>query len=164
MYKFKKITIEWSYPKEFESVLIDSRMNDIGIYYITRKFGSSESNLYIGKTTYSFISRLDSHKWNWLNDYRGKKCVRLGKVITPKNISNEELYQLINDAERTLIYTMSDRLKKNIVSTQTCNPNYRLKITNVGYRGGIPSEVYIPDKEWIEEEFYDSNILESQSF
>ena len=75
----------------------------------------------------------------------------MGKVNFPKNISDEEPYQLINDAERTLIYTMGDRLKKNIVSTQTCNPIYRLEITNLGYRGNILLEVFIPDEEWIEE-------------
>lgn len=149
IHKYKKITIKWSYPKEIESILGDERMYDIGIYYITRKFGNKESNLYIGKTTYSFFSRLDCHRWNWLSDYRGKKFVRLGKVISPVNISDEELYQLINDAERTLIYTMGDRLKKNIVSTQTCNPNDRLKITNVGYRGDILPEVFISDEYWI---------------
>lgn len=159
MHKFKKITIEWSYPKEIESILMDERMNDIGIYYITRKFANKESNLYIGKTTYSFFSRLDCHRWNWLNDYRGKKYVRLGKVISSKNISDDELRQLINDAERTLIFTMGDRLKKNIVSTLTCNPNYRLKIKNVGYRGDIFSEVYIPDEQWIEEVFCEADML-----
>lgn len=153
MPKFKKITIEWSYPKEFDKILQHECMKEIGIYYITRKFGNKEGNLYIGKTTYSFFSRLECHRWNWLSDYRGKKFVRLGKVIAPKNISDEELHQLINDAERTLIYTMGDRLKKNIVSTLSCNPSYRLKIKNVGYRGDVLPEVYISDEDWIEEEF-----------
>lgn len=159
MHKFKKIMIEWSYPIEFDRILQYECMKEIGLYYITRKFGNKESNLYIGKTTYSFFSRLDCHRWNWLNNYRGKKFVRLGKVISPKNISDEELRQLINDAECTLIYTMGDRLKKNIVSTLSCNPNYRLKIKNVGYRGDILPEVFISDEEWIEEVVYEADIL-----
>lgn len=152
MHKFKKITIQWSYPKEIESILMDESMNEIGLYYITRKFGNKESNLYIGKTTYSFFSRINCHRCDWLSNFRGKKFVRLGRVISPRNISDEELYQLINDAERTLIYTMGrDNLKQNIVSTQSCNPNYRLKIKNVGYHGDIFPEVFILDEEWIEE-------------
>lgn len=152
MLKYKKITIEWSYPKEFDRILQYECMNDIGIYYITRKFGNSVSNLYIGKTTYSFFSRLDCHRWNWISSYRGTKYVRLGRIVSPQNVSGEELKQLINDAERTLIFTMRDVLIKNKVSTQTSYPRYRLKINNVGYRGDILPEVFISDEEWIEEE------------
>lgn len=71
----------------------------------------------------------------------------MGKIISPKNVSDEELKQLINDEERTLIFTMRDSLKKNKVSTQTSYPKYRLKITNVGYRGDILPEVFISDEE-----------------
>ncbi len=45
----RKITIEWSYPMEIESILYDKRMSDIGIYYIARRFGNHVSDLYIGK-------------------------------------------------------------------------------------------------------------------
>jgi len=159
MHKYKKITIEWSYPIEFDRILQYECMNEIGLYYITRKFGNKESNLYIGKTTYSFFSRLDCHRWSWLSNYKGKKFVRLGKIISPKNISDEELRQLINDAECTLIYTMGDRLKKNIVSTLSCNPNYRLKIKNVGYRGDILPEVFISDEDWIEEVVCEADMI-----
>ncbi len=40
----RKITIEWSYPMEIESILYDKRMSDIGIYYITRRFGNHISD------------------------------------------------------------------------------------------------------------------------
>ena len=33
----RKITIEWSYPMEIESILYDKRMSDIGIYYILQE-------------------------------------------------------------------------------------------------------------------------------
>ena len=59
----RKITIEWPYPIEIEDILYDERMSDIGIYYITRRFGNHISDLYIVKTVYSYGSRLESHYW-----------------------------------------------------------------------------------------------------
>ena len=124
-------------------------MNDIGIYYISRKFGENQSILYIGKTTYNFGSRLESHKEYWIDTYRGEKYVRLGRIVHPKNISEEELKTLINDAERTLIFYLSNmdeyKLIANIVSTKSTNFDNILKITNIGYRGQLPKELFIPE-------------------
>lgn len=144
----RKITIQWSYPMDIDRILNDERMSDIGIYYITRKFGEHISDLYIGKTTYSFKSRLESHWWYWLDDYRGKKSVRLGKIVNPQNLSEEDLKQLINDVEATLIFCLRRQLIHNTKCKNSCNPSQRLRIINVGRRGNIPAEVYIPDEEW----------------
>ena len=146
----RRVTIEWSYPMDIDNILLDERMQDIGIYYITRKFGNNVSNLYIGKTIYSFGSRLESHKWFCTDNYRGRKEVRLGTIVKPKYLNNEELYQLISDVEATLIYLMSDSLIHNNKCTLSCNPSQRIKITNIGYRGDLPSEMYIKDEDWIE--------------
>ena len=145
----RRVTIDWSYPKEIDSILQDVRMQDIGIYYITRKFGHSVSNLYIGKTIYSFQSRLESHRWFWTDNYRGRKEVRLGTIVKPKYIETEDLYQLISDVEATLIYLMSDTLIHNSKCTVSCNPSQRLLITNTGWRGDLPEEMYISDEDWI---------------
>lgn len=149
MAKYRRITIEWSYPIEINSILQKDCMNDIGIYYISRKFGEKQSILYIGKTTYSFCSRLESHKEYWLDTYRGKKYVRLGKIVSPKNISEAELKELINDAERTIIFYLSNmdehELVANVVSTKSTNFDNTLKITNTGYRGQLPKELFIPE-------------------
>ena len=56
----RRVTIEWSYPMDIDNILLDERMQDIGIYYITRKFGKNVSNLYIGKTIYSFGSSMST--------------------------------------------------------------------------------------------------------
>ncbi len=146
----RKITIEWSYPIDVNNILCDERMYNIGLYYITRNFGGHLSDLYIGKTTYNYKSRLESHLWYWLNNYRGKKFVRLGTIVKPKNISQENLKQVINDAEATLIFIMRNQLLHNIMCTVSCNPSQRLRIINIGRRGNIPSEVYIPDNDWKE--------------
>ena len=134
----RKINIEWSYPMEIDHILSDERMNDIGIYYITRNFGGHISDLYIGKTIYSYKSRLESHHWYWLNDYRGKKYVRLGTIVKPDCLSDENLKQLINDAEQILIFCMRKQLIHNIMGKNTCNPSQNLQITNTGWRGNIP--------------------------
>lgn len=147
----RKITIEWSYPMEIDNILLDERMEEIGLYYITRDFGGKKTDLYIGKTTYSYKSRLESHWWNWIDDYRGKKYVRLGKIIKPKNLHGDELKQLITDCESTLIFCMRFHLKHNVMCTNTCNMTERLQICNTGWRGNLPETLFIPDDEWIDE-------------
>lgn len=144
----RRVTIEWSYPMDIDNILLDERMQDIGIYYITRKFGNNVSNLYIGKTIYNFGSRLESHRWFWTDNYRGRKEVRLGTIVKPKYLNNEELHQLISDVEATLIYLMSDSLIHNNKCTLSCNPSQRIKITNIGYRGDLSSEMYIKDEDF----------------
>lgn len=150
MAKYRRITIEWSYPIEINNILLKDCMSDIGIYYISRKFGEKESILYIGKSIHNFGSRLNKHKQEWLDTYRGRKYVRLGRIVRPKNISEEELKELINDAERTLIFYTSQidnnhELVANVVSTQSTTFNNILKITNIGYRGQLESEIFIPE-------------------
>ena len=148
--QMRRVTIEWSYPMDIDNILLDERMKDIGVYYTTRKFGNNVSNMYIGKTIYSFGGRLESHRWFWTDDYRGRKEVRLGTIVKPKYLNNEELYQLISDVEATLIYLMSDSLIHNNKCTLSCNPSERIKITNIGYRGDLPPEMYIKEEDGIE--------------
>ena len=45
----RKITIDWLYPMDINNILVDSRMNDIGIYYITRNFGGKIVLFILGK-------------------------------------------------------------------------------------------------------------------
>ena len=146
----RKITLDWSYPMDINRILYDERMGDIGIYYITRIFGGKVSDLYLGKTTYGFGSRLESHVWNWLDRYRGSKQVRLGYLVSPIRLSDEDRRILINDAEMTLIWLMRDSLIHNKQCTQYCCPANRLLIKNIGYRGNLLSEMYISDDSWYE--------------
>ncbi len=156
MVRYRNITIKWDYPIEFSSILRKETMNGIGLYYISRKFGSKESMLYIGKTTYSFYSRLDSHNVYKIDKYRGKKFVRLGHIVSPQNISDDELKELINDAEKTIIFYVSNFndcvLVDNIDCRQSISYNNKLKIRNIGYRGQLPKELFIPEDMLIEEE------------
>jgi len=144
----RKITIDWSYPMDYERILLNERMKNVGIYYITRTFGGKTTDLYIGKTIDAFGHRLESHWWGWLNDYRGVKQVRLGTIVSPARLSEEKRNVLINDAEMTLIF-LQRTLIKNKQCRQSCNPSNRLVITNTGYRGNLPAEMYISDEEWL---------------
>ncbi len=147
---YKSITIEWSYPVEFSNILTQESMKDIGLYCISRVFGKNESFLYIGKTIHSFGSRLRSHEKQWLDSYRGTKYVRLGRIVKPARLSSAKMKQLINDAEKTLIFYMNNEdehgLIANVVSTKTTKPNEDLLIKNTGFRGMLPKKVYIPAK------------------
>lgn len=142
-----KIIIDWTYPMDMKNILDDERMEDTGIYYITRIFGRKVSDLYIGKTIYSFGSRLSSHSKYWLDNYRGNKQVRLGYIISPKTLSEKIKKELIDDAERTIIWLMRDSLIHNKQCMNNCKPKHRLHITNIGYRGNLPSEMYFSDEE-----------------
>ena len=103
----------------------------------------------MARTTYNFRSRLSSHKKDWLDTYRGEKFVRLGRIVSPKRISNEERKELINDVEKSLIFYISNidkhELIANVVSTKSSNFNNILKIKNIGYRGHLPEELYISE-------------------
>lgn len=144
----KRVIIDWTYPMGMDNIVSHNRMDDIGLYYITRNFGGNVSDLYIGKTTYSYGSRLWHHYMNWLDDYRGTKQVRLGYIISPKNVSKENLRALINDAEETIIWLMRHSLIHNQKCMKDCYPKNRLYITNIGYRGNLPAEMCFSDEEW----------------
>ena len=75
--------------------------------------------------------------------------MRLGTIVKPKNISEDDLKQLIGDAEATLIYCLGDQLLQNKMCTISCNPSQFLMITNIGRRGNIPEQVFISDEDWI---------------
>ena len=87
-----RVTLKWQYPCVIENVLIDDRIYERGVYYISRKFGRKETLLYIGKTYISFRDRLLSHIENEkFANYRGKLLVRLGFIFIPVNKTVGEL-------------------------------------------------------------------------
>ena len=91
MAKYRKITIEWSYPIEVNKIIERDAINNIGLYFITIKEQERQTPLYIGKTIDSFKRRLKSHMEDWLDTYPGEKYVRLGRIVRPLRLSDEEL-------------------------------------------------------------------------
>lgn len=144
----RRITIRWSYPMDFDEILQDERMDNIGIYYITRIFRGRVSDLYIGKTTYSFGSRLQKHAQNWLYQYRGRKQVRLGTIVSPRFMRESTRKRLIDDAEKTLICLMSGSLIHNQQCMHSCYPTDRLYIKNTGFRGNLDRKMFFTDEQW----------------
>ena len=65
------------------------------------------------------------------------------------NLNEDDLKQLIGDAEATLIYCLGDQLLQNKMCTISCNPSQLLMITYIGRRGNIPEQVFISDEDWI---------------
>lgn len=129
--RIKTIKINWSYPILYANIFSSNKINDKGIYYLSRKFGDKETLLYIGKTNNSFYNRLYSHK-DWLNEYRGKVFVRLGIIVSPKTYDDN----IITDVESALIYEM-----KPFENTDKVNGYHYLtecEIINTGYKGLLP--------------------------
>ena len=143
-----KVIIEWSYPMDINNIVYDERMNDVGLYYITRNFGGNITDLYIGKTTFNFKSRLESHIKNWISDYRGAIQVRLGYIVYPQNITVQHRKELIDSAEKTIIYFMRDKLKHNKQCTKDCYPQYWLDIYNTRYIGNLDAKMHFTHEEW----------------
>ena len=134
----KSVKVDLSYPVLYENVFHSPRINDIGLYYLSRRFGDNETLLYIGKTSSSFYNRLLSHK-EWFEQYKGKRLVRLGIIVQPKNYDDG----LIADIESALIHEMQpfeNTDKKNWYSFYNM-----CEITNTGYRGLLPTTIFMKD-------------------
>ena len=109
----KIIRIHWHPPMLFEDALKSVLTNAQGLYYITRKFGSKETSLYLGIARYhnTIKHRLESHRDRWLPNYRGQIYVRVGYVTYPRNMSIDEQAEVIYDAESAILY---DPAHKNL--------------------------------------------------
>ncbi|MFB5198043.1 GIY-YIG nuclease family protein [Neobacillus sp. KR4-4] len=54
-----------------------------GIYAIYRIYGSKETFIYIGKTTRSFLQRINEHYNDWLFAVRGQIRIRIEILTFP---------------------------------------------------------------------------------
>lgn len=129
--KTKKVIVDWSDPRTYDSVFYSPRIQDIGLYCLSRKYGNNETLLYIGKTNHSFYSRLSSHQF-WFEQYKGKLFVRLGIITQPSKYDNE----LIEDIESAIIYEIKPLENTDKINGYTC---WNVcEIENSGYRGLLP--------------------------
>lgn len=136
--RVKKVTVEWSFPRQLDKNWYSEKLQGKGLYYISRIFGNKETLLYIGQTSETFYSRLLDHDWKWMNRYRGVKYFRLGTITYPTNKTDEEMTQLVKDVESTLIYHMKPI--ENVKCTISYAPKHLYTVKNVGYRGELPAE------------------------
>ncbi len=139
----RTIKLYWSAPIEINELLSSDEANDVGIYYITRLFGTKETDIYIGKSTVSFKSRLEAHylKDKWLSEYRGQIYVRLGRIISPNWYEWEKHKKLIGEVESLLIYNMRDIISENTVNMKSVNISEDTVIINYGHSGELPKTI-----------------------
>ena len=85
---------------------------------------------------------------NWIGDHRGVIQVRLGYIVYPHNITLQYREELIDSAEKTLIYSMKNSLKHNKQCMKDCYPQYWLDIYNTRYIGSLPKRYHFTHEEW----------------
>ncbi|MCU4177311.1 hypothetical protein [Carboxylicivirga sp. N1Y90] len=136
----KNITIQWTYPKTFESAYYSDDSYGRGVYQITRVFGGNESLLYIGlvkKEGRDFYKRLEEHKKDWLDNVRGKVYIRFGKLEPRQGFTLSE--EVIETIEGALIYEHEP--KENTCKRNTYTIHHDMLIFNEGFRGYMKPQV-----------------------
>lgn len=132
--RLKNVVVKWRYPVPYETIMNNDAVNELGIYYLSRKHGHNETLLYIGKSHNSIYNRLKSHQL-WLGQYRGKIFVRVGLIVSPREYD----HQLIVDVESALIH--ESKPIENTDKIHSYTYTYECKIHNTGYRGKLPTVV-----------------------
>lgn len=100
----RKIRILWSKPILVEDAISDDTSLNNRLY-----FNEHETSLYIGMASNTIKKRLRDHIKDWLYRYRGKKHVRIGQIIYPKEYNRDLIY----DAESALIYEHGKKILKD---------------------------------------------------
>ena len=143
----KIIRVHWTDPRPIDDVISSLSDDEIGLYYITRRFNGKESSLYIGESISSIKNRLMSHK-NWVHGYSHSQIyVRIGYIVYPKN----NIVNAIQHAEKALIYEHGQYgtgiLIENTVSTSSYTYTDVFKIINEGNLFELLPEVDMQDHE-----------------
>jgi len=137
----EKVTILWSGPYSIDSAIERLRAyEDFGIYMVTRKWGQSETLVYIGLSYWSdFAERIQCHRREWLYDLRGIR-VRIGRI----RLGRGRIHSLerMRDVECLLIYVHQPI--ENVQCKSTYNGR-ELEIINLGRRGRLKRQIYSED-------------------
>jgi hypothetical protein len=144
------VTIHWSKPFALDRITNSSKIQDKGVYFITRKYKRNgitiEKPVYVGMTRRDFEVRFNEHlrdQSNWCLTY-GAKFVRFGTI--------ERLYEYDKYDESHLLTTIESRLieelrpefgseMENISQTKGYTEWYRLKIRHVGYNRFVKGDI-----------------------
>lgn len=138
--KIKTVKIEWSYPRAYENIFNSPKINGVGIYCLSRKYGDKETLLYIGKSNHSFKSRLNSHQ-EWFEQYKGKRLVRLGIIAWPEKLDDK----LTSFVESALILATEPYENTQSRKSYTYFDDCEYEIINTGYRGLLPKIIKTAD-------------------
>jgi hypothetical protein len=130
------VHVYWSYPKTWESALSAIEAEGTGVYQIYRRFGQSETLLYIGLVkgkSRKFRVRMNEHRRDWLYQKRGAIQLRFGEIQTFRGLALDE--QLIEEVEGALIYDAQP--PENTQKRSDYKVRADLIVKNKGYRGQL---------------------------
>jgi hypothetical protein len=130
------VHVVWSYPKSWSSALSALEAEGTGVYQIYRRFGDSETLLYIGLVkgkTRKFRVRMNEHRRDWLYEKRGTIQLRFGEIVTFRGMALDE--SLIEEVEGALIYDAQP--PENTQKRGNYKVRADLIVKNKGYRGQL---------------------------
>lgn len=131
------ITINWHGPYQLSRAHLPEIAEENGIYVITRKWGNSETLIYIGRTKRGLYQRISEHEKSWLCDFRGCLQVRYG--VLSLQLGQRFSLQRLADVEALLI--VWHKPQENTVNKDYYYGRERLKVANIGRRGPLCVEV-----------------------
>jgi hypothetical protein len=135
----QKISILWSYPRLYDSVINskDLILSNRGIYQITTKNLQGDALIYVGKSYDSFKSRIHKHS-TFLKKYSGIKFISFGILTEPNSTSKSQLKHFINDVEKAIIFETQPIHNIQAMQSYSTRKNRDYHISNFGYTGFIP--------------------------
>jgi len=140
----ERVSILWKGPYLVTSAIEQLRDDeDFGIYTITRKWGNTETLLYIGLVYWRcFADRIADHEREWLGDLRGSSGirVRIGRI----RLGSGKIHSIkrASDIECLLIYVHQPL--ENVLCKSSYNGR-ELKIINLGRKGLLKRQIYSED-------------------
>lgn len=139
----RMIRIHWAEPMRIEDAIASPLSKNRGLYYITRMFGTRETSLYIGKATRTIRERIREHNQEWVQEYRGKIYVRIGRIIYPAQVDAE----LIDHAESALIYQHKNLLLDNTDKRYSYSYSELYRIENTGAHFELDASIRMHTQE-----------------
>ena len=136
----RRINVDWTYPREYNSAINSDHSIGQGLYQITRKIGDNETLLYIGIVTSKerdLYQRLEEHRTKWLDEVRGTIIIRFGRIVPCQGLTIDE--KLIDEVESLLIF--ETQAKINIQKKQSYTVRHDIEVTNTGNYGKLPKVI-----------------------
>lgn len=147
----KIIRIYWYDPIPFDEALQSDLTKTQGLYYITRKFGTKETSLYLGIARYNntIKHRLESHRDKWLYEYKGQIYVRVGHVVYPRNLDINSKADVIDHAESAILYEPehANLFPENVAKRSSYTYTDLYRVENEGNAYQLKSQIRMHEHE-----------------
>jgi len=127
----EEVNLEWRGPYRLEYLSERKATQEHGIYAISRRWGWSESLLYIGQSYFQcMLDKTWCHENEWIYQYTGEMLIRFCKIILDEGYENSQ--RLTNDIEALLIYS---ELPIHNIQHKESYRGRPLQVWNEGQRG-----------------------------